>query len=91
MLRTLPPADEDTVASDQVAQLSGFSLHAGIAARGRSAEEVGAAVAVRVTPAGEPHTLPLGSCLEREVALWGGAVGAWASGAKYAGAAQGAG
>ncbi len=33
MLRTLPPADEDSAVSGQVAQVSGFSLHAGIAAR----------------------------------------------------------
>jgi hypothetical protein len=33
LLRTLPPADEDSVASDKVAQVSGFSLHEGIAAR----------------------------------------------------------
>jgi hypothetical protein len=32
-LRTLPPADEDSLESDKLARLSGFSLHAGIAAR----------------------------------------------------------
>ncbi|MEO0973645.1 MAG: transposase [Pseudomonadota bacterium] len=32
-LRTLPPADEDSYESDKLARLSGFSLHAGIAAR----------------------------------------------------------
>jgi ribosomal protein S27E len=33
MLRTLPPADEESVAGDRVARVAGFSLHAGIAAR----------------------------------------------------------
>jgi hypothetical protein len=33
MLRTLPPADQDSLASDCVARVAGFSLHAGIAAR----------------------------------------------------------
>jgi hypothetical protein len=33
LLRTLPPAEEDSLASDKVARVSGFSLHAGIAAR----------------------------------------------------------
>ena len=33
LLRTLPPADEDSATSDKVARMAGFSLHAGIAAR----------------------------------------------------------
>jgi hypothetical protein len=44
MLRTLPPADEDSAVSGQVAQVSGFSLHAGARGAGGSALEGRAAV-----------------------------------------------